>query len=250
MINKDTLMNIGLTKNETDVYLFLLQTEESLAGEIAKKTGISRTYVYDTIEGLIQRGLVSYVIRNNKRFYRAAHPTKIIDYLKYQEENVSLLLPALLALHKPAASKPVVEVYDGKEGIKSIFATMFKVKPREWLALGSAGKSVEILGRDFVDILETRRAKLGIVMKIIMNLTEGSRKRGEQLRKFPLTHVRYIAETYDRPISTYVFGNYTAIVLWMKENPLAILIQNKDIARSFEKHFQIMWELSKKRYEA
>ena len=246
MINKDTLIQIGLTKNETDVYLCLLQLEEALAGEIAKKTGISRTYIYDTVEKLIQKGLVSYVIRNGKRYYRAASPKKIIDYLKDQEAKINIILPQLLALHKPLTKKPIIEVYDGPEGMKNIYTIMFRTKPKNWCLLGSSGKAEEVVGHDFLDIMESRRSKLGINFKCLMNPTRKARKRGKELSKFPLTEVRYLIQEYVSPVSTYLFGDYTSLMLWMKEKPLAVLIHDKDITNSFKEHFKLLWKLSKK----
>lgn len=237
-------MQIGLTKNETEVYLCLLQLEESLAGDISKETKISRTYIYDTIEKLMQKGLVSYVIRNGKRYYRAAPPNKIIDYLKDREAKINLILPELLALHKPLIKKPIVEVYDGPEGMKNIYTIMFKLKPRDWLLLGSSGKAEEVVGHDFLDIMESRRAKLRITLKCLMNPTKQARKRGKELVQFPLTQVRYLTQEYVSPVSIYLFGEYTSLMLWMKEKPLAVLIHDKDIANSFKEHFKILWNLT------
>ena len=245
MIDKDVLIQIGLTKNETDVYLCLLQLDESLAGEISKRTNISRTYIYDTIEKLQQKGLVSYVVRNGKRYYRAASPNKIIDYLKDQEAKVNLILPELLNLHKPLAKKPLVEVYDGPEGMKNIYTIMFRLKPKEWWLLGSSGKAEEVVGHDFLDIMESRRSKLGIRFKCLMNPTEQARKRGKELTQFPLTEVRYLVQQYVSPVSIYLFGDYTSLMLWMREKPLAVLIKDKDITHSFKEHFKILWDISK-----
>lgn len=247
MIDKDILIKIGLTKNETDVYLCLLQLEEALAGEISKKTRISRTYIYDTIEKLTRKGLVSYVVRNGRRFYRAASPNRLIDYLQEQESKVNLILPQLLLLHKPLPKKPLVEVYDGREGMKNIYTIMFKVKPKEWRLLGSSGKAEEVVGHDFLDIMESRRAKLKIKFKCLMNPTEQAMKRGCELVKFPLTEVRYLKQDYVSPVSVYLFGEFTALMLWIKEKPLAVLIQDEDITNSFIEHFNVLWSISKGR---
>ena len=246
MIDKDVLMDIGLTKNETEVYLYLLQTEEALAGEISKSTKISRTYIYDTIQRLQQKGFVSYVIRNGKRFYRAAEPEKIIDYLKFQESNVNLILPQLIALRKPTTSKPIIEVYDGAQGMKNIFTILYKVRPKDWLIMGSSGKSAEVLGEDFADIMESRRVKLGIKMKALMTKTEKGIKTAQRLISYRLTEVRYMSQDYENMVATYIFGDYVTMMLWMKEKPLAILIKDRDIASSFEKHFYVMWALASK----
>jgi sugar-specific transcriptional regulator TrmB len=245
MIDKDVLINIGLTKNETDVYLCLLRLKEALAGDIAKKTGISRTYIYDTIEKLNQKGLASYVVKNNKRYYRAGSPSKIIDYLKEQASRVNNIIPELLLMHKPLSNKPIVEIYDGPEGMKSILSTFLNSKTKDWLVLGSSGNAESVIG-EYLDIFEARRIKQKIKMYSLMNLSEGGIRRGNILEKYPLTQVRYLPKEYTSLVSVYVFGEYISLMLWMKEKPLGVLIKDRDISESFRKHFWVLWELSKK----
>ena len=50
----EELKQIGLTTNESKVYLALLDLGPSLAGQISRKTGLHRRTVYDTTEGLIK----------------------------------------------------------------------------------------------------------------------------------------------------------------------------------------------------
>ncbi len=159
---------------------------------------------------------------------------------------MNLILPKLLSMHKPLAKKPLVEVYDGPEGMRNIYTIMFRLKPKQWLLLGSSGKAEEVVRHDFLDIMETRRAKLKIKLKCLMNPTEKARKRGKELSGFPLTEVRYLTQEYVSPVSIYLFGNYTSLMLWMKEKPLAVLIKDKDITDSLKAHFKILWKVSKK----
>ena len=61
------LKQAGLTDNESKVYLALIDLGPSLAGQIARKTGMHRRTVYDTIEMLIQKGLIGYIKKNNRK---------------------------------------------------------------------------------------------------------------------------------------------------------------------------------------
>ena len=63
--------------------------------------------------------------------------------------------------------------------------------------------------------------------------------------KSPLSENRKLSKEFASPTTTAVYGDNIAIFLWF-EVPKVILIQNKDLARSYEKHFELMWKQAKK----
>ena len=63
------LENLGLSNVEAKVYLALLEVGSVVANKIAEQSGIHRRTVYDALETLIEKGLVSFVIEANKKYY-------------------------------------------------------------------------------------------------------------------------------------------------------------------------------------
>ena len=72
----------GLTPNEAKVYLTLLNLKQSGATKISEKCGLFRTLVYDILTKLIEKGLVSYIIKSKKRRYIASNPKRLLELLK------------------------------------------------------------------------------------------------------------------------------------------------------------------------
>ena len=70
------------------------------ATQITKYTGLHRPNIYDIIEKLHKKGLASFVIKNNVKYFRASSPTKILDYIKEKEEKIKKILPELIELSK------------------------------------------------------------------------------------------------------------------------------------------------------
>ncbi|MBU2442745.1 MAG: helix-turn-helix domain-containing protein, partial [Nanoarchaeota archaeon] len=68
MAEIDILEDLGLSEAEAKVYLALLETGSTLAGPIIKKTGLHRGTTYQILQRLIEKGLVSYVIKAGKRY--------------------------------------------------------------------------------------------------------------------------------------------------------------------------------------
>ena len=76
------LEGLGLTKGEIKVYFALLEIGSSTTGEVIKKAKVSRSKVYEMLDRLIDRGLVSFVIRENTKYFEAADPDHILHYVR------------------------------------------------------------------------------------------------------------------------------------------------------------------------
>src|SRR3989338_7234757 len=105
-MQRDLLLRAGLSEREVRVYTALLKDGELGASSLARKTGLIRTNAYDVLNGLLRKGVVSYLIRNGKKYFRAAEPEKVLDFIRTQqqdlhevEEEVHAILPQLRPTH-------------------------------------------------------------------------------------------------------------------------------------------------------
>ena len=91
-MNTEVLQEFGLSKTEAKVYLALLELGKSKAGEVTKKSLVNRTNVYDALERLIEKGLVSYVSENNKKVFEAVNPQRLQEILKDKHEKLGKIV--------------------------------------------------------------------------------------------------------------------------------------------------------------
>jgi sugar-specific transcriptional regulator TrmB len=70
-MEEKSLEKIGLTKNETKVYLALLKIGTSKVGEILKESKLNSGKIYEVINSLEQKGLVSESTINNVKHFTA-----------------------------------------------------------------------------------------------------------------------------------------------------------------------------------
>lgn len=239
----EKLKQIGLNDKESRVYLALLELEDALVSEISDRTGINRSLLYSVLSDLAGKGLVTYIIKNNTRHYRAAEPEKMLSMLKDKEKALQSILPELVALHKPRAKKPIVEILEGKEGIKTIMNDVLRLR-KEWFAFGVPGKGPEILGPG-VHAFEKERQKTGISLSVLCVKTKDGLNRGKEFSQMKHTEVRYMPEIYESPASNWIYGDRIAVIFWYKEFPFAIRIIDKNLAESYKNHFKAMWISSK-----
>ncbi|MFA5020429.1 MAG: helix-turn-helix domain-containing protein [Candidatus Pacearchaeota archaeon] len=243
MVNTDILKEIGLLEEEIKVYMTLLKIDSSLASNVAKKSDLERSLTYKILGNLIKKGFVSYVIKNNVKYFSPVSPNKIIDILKDKQEKLEEIIPELNSLFEPKEEKPIVEIFEGIEGIKTILKDILKIK-QEWFAFGS-GKGPETLSY-YVEHWEKERVKNKILMKAILDSSEQGLKRGKNLSKLNFTEVKYSDEKNSSPSSIWIYGNRVAVITWTKEYPFAIRTISKEVSTSYKNYFNALWKAAKK----
>lgn len=231
------LEKIGLNLNEAKIYLALLELGQAQAGDISKKTQINRTTVYDSIERLIQNGLVTFVISANKKVFKPVAPKKLLNQIEEKENAVKEILPELECLFAQSKEKEETDIYKGRKGIKSILDDILNCK--EYVAFGSSGKFLEIMQHDFI-IFQKQKRELKINSRVI--LSESSKK--TETVKVAYSNFKYIPDEFSAPTTTFVFSDKVAIIIW-GEIPVATVIKSKDVAKSYKNYFEMLWKIAK-----
>ena len=159
------IQEIGLSNTEVKVYLALLELGSALAGEITKKSMVNRTNVYDALERLIEKGLVSYVISANRKVFEPVKPERLQNILKEKQEKLDSILSELKLKYKMSKPKEEATIFKGKKGIKSILEDALKEK-KEIYAYGAEGRFKNLFPA-YHKHWNSRRAKLGIKVNMI-----------------------------------------------------------------------------------
>ena len=127
-----SLEEIGLTEGEARVYIALLEVGKSSVGPVIKKSKISPSKVYDVLNRLMKKGIVTSVIGGKTRFYRALPPERLKtllddkrnsynEMLKNQEKVLTSLIPVLEFQREKDEQKEGAEILEGVRGIKTFF---------------------------------------------------------------------------------------------------------------------------------
>jgi len=140
---KDTLKNIGLSETETKVYLALLELGPALAGVITKKSNVNRTNVYDALERLIGKGLVSYVMSANRKKFEPVNPNRLNEMLREKQDKLDIIMHELQSKYVASYEKEEATIFRGKKGIKSIFEEILKEK-KDLFAYGAEGRFADL----------------------------------------------------------------------------------------------------------
>lgn len=233
----EVLKQFGLTHNEALIYQALLELGPSLAGQISRKTGLHRRTVYDTTEMLIQKGLIGYILKNNRRFFEAASPEKFLDIIKEKENLINNSLSEMMLLYTKTQEKQETNFYKGKQGLKTVMEDQLKQGTKEILILGASPLAYEIL-EFYFKWFDVKRRKQKIKARIIFN-------KSDKKPRISLAEIKYLPKKYTSPLAVNIYRDKVAIILWSKDNPIAIVIKNKDVSEGYKKYFELMWRVAK-----
>lgn len=247
-MNTQTLVSLGLSKREAEVYYTLLQVEDSLASEVSEKTHESRTNTYDTLSSLIKKGLISYVIKNNRKYFMATNPKKLLDWIdlkkegiEKEKENVEKLIPDLLKMKLPKEKKVAVEVYEGKEGLRTMFKETIessKETKKEFIIFGAIAGTLRELDPIYHERYYKEREKYKIKSRYIFI-------EGEKHPVAPYSQYKYLPKIYKSFVATCIHGD--EVSFWLLTKPeIVILIKSKDLAETYRSNFKALWKIAKK----
>src|SRR3989344_3370012 len=166
-MNEKLLKEIGLTDIEIKVYLVLLKEGSSLAGDITRNTGIHRRTVYDAIERLVEKGLISYIKTNNRKYFEAYNPKKLLEVLKEKEQSIKEIVPELEKRFNFSKEKKETLFFRGEQALKTIFDDQI-AEGKEILVLASTIEIKNILEYYFPKFNLQRKEK-NIKMKMLFS---------------------------------------------------------------------------------
>lgn len=245
------LINFGLAEKEAKIYLALLELETATVFEVAKESGINRSSAYVVLEALKEKGLAGTSDDKKVRRYVAASP-EILLYsakaaAKKQEDlkmGIESIIPELKALHKGTKRRPIVKVFEGENGAKEVYRSLFSTNAKE---IRTYANPVNIFKRvpEFIQWFDDERFKRKIKMFAINPATKEVLELYRRATPHQPAEVVLIPEDKFKFSSDVgIFGD-TVTFISPKEN-FGIVIESQEIAEMLRGSFDLAWEEAKR----
>lgn len=247
----EKLKEIGLTTGEIKVYGALLEIGLSAKGKISKKAGVSESKIYEILNRLSKKGLVSFVEKRKGgrivMHYKANDPVMLKEFLNAkrheidnEEKIVEKFLPLLKMKMKAVEKEYSAVIYEGFNGIKTANKELLEnaIKGDEWLAMGIRSDKPKEYNLYWINFLRQRAAK-GIKARAIF--VDKNTWYFNEFIKLKLTKVAYLPSI--SPAAIIVFGSNVMLYNY-EEYPSCLKIVNNGIAESFKSLFESMWKIA------
>jgi sugar-specific transcriptional regulator TrmB len=247
MINK-LFEQLNFSEKESRVYLALMELGSTKATDIAKKTGLNRTSVYDLLEVLLRKGLVSKYKKGSATLFNAHDPKQLLSYLdrekeetakniEKQKQKVSELLPQLISLQNIYTTKPKVQFFEGEKGMREAYEDTLTSK-EIIMAYANVETMHEGLPNFFPEYYK-RRAEKKIFIRAIMPRNALSLERAKHNQE-EMRDTRLLPETemtFSPEVNIY--NNKILIASWKEK--MAIIIESKELADLQKMTFNLLW---------
>lgn len=234
------LKDLGFHEKEAGIYLATLELGKTTILEIAKRSGIKRTTVYELLPNLENKGLINRTKEGKKFYFVAENPRTVAQVIKEHEKRFAEALPELMAMFNSQENKPKVFFYQGVTEVQRMYEdTLHEGKPL--LNYTSIADLYQYLEKSWVDDYIKRRNKLGIKTRIIavdsLEAQEWAASAPNELRE-----MRLVPKT-KQPFSAdvHVYGNKVIITTY-RNNLFGLMIEDENIAAMQRMAFELMWQ--------
>ncbi len=245
---EQVLQEIGLTQNEIKIYLALLELGESKSGEILKKSGLNSGKIYEILDSLQKKGIVSFIIKSGVKYFSPANPKRLLDYLSEkkqvilkQEEDYKSILPELLKKVSLKSPKARIEIFTGIKGMKTAYAKELEFSKSNTiyvLGVASSTKYEKQIWDFFTYNHQPKRERKGYkVKKLLTRDAKNDKKYHEKDAE-----IKFLP--YASLVSMNIIGNLTTIGLFTEEL-IFISVENQEIADNFVEQFNSIWKIAK-----
>lgn len=216
------LQNLGLSKNEVQVYLYLALSKERKASEISEALNLHRTNTYRILQDLEKKSLVSSVFEKPLKFI-ATPFERAIDTLietkklriKRLERKRKALINVWLSLPKPEIKeqrKEVFQILEGEEQIDAKTTEIIQNAQREINVFASEEDLPRFYNSGFMEKLEKLSKK-----KLDINLlTSNSPKSRFFVEKIRLHNKRYVSADNDA-IPTFILIDQKQLIFIIRK---------------------------------
>lgn len=245
----ELLQQLGLAQNEARIYETLLREGNSGVSHISSNSQVHRRNVYDSLNRLLEKGLVFEIRSENENQYQAVSPHKLSELLQEKQVALDKVMPDLDTLYQGKPDRKEVFIYKGIEGWKNYLRDLVRVGEDYYVIdAKSQISSPKLKGIAEHFLAELKRAN--ITPYRIYN----HRLKSPQYSKtvsFLGGEYRFLPEKYSTSCTTAVFGDYVVFFSGSQladfdENDTFTVIMNHEIALAYKTWARLFWEVSEK----
>ncbi|PIZ95838.1 MAG: hypothetical protein COX80_03115 [Candidatus Magasanikbacteria bacterium CG_4_10_14_0_2_um_filter_33_14] len=234
------LTNLGLSENESLLYLTSLENGQKTVQELSTLTKLSRVTIYALIDSLKNQGLITSVEKGKKTLFAAEPPQRLLNFgeqrLQDLKATVSEMKAGLDELDlKARGEKPVVKLFEGDESLKALAEDIVHSKPKEIYEFEDLEAFRKIPIGDVV--LNDLYGKL-IKMKINRKLVYGTSTRPP--KKFS-NYEQVYSFKLDGELkgSILAYNNKLALSVY-KDKQMVVLIESPELVQTFKKLLDLL----------
>ncbi len=239
MDKNNILEKLGLTKNESAIYLALLEMGTSNISQISEKTSIHRPLVYKALPSLLEKKLITQTQKLKNVVYGAEPPNRLETLFDDLKINFFEILPDLEDAYSTSEKKPKIRFLEGRDGTKRIFDDVVRsLKKNDVFYRFSSNKDGNEKKDKYVPrIYRKMRDEKKLQREVITNIQTAQHKK-PSLDRFAKTMPGDFGP-FEHNVTEIIYGDKIAFIDYNSET--CMIIESKRIAEFQKQIFQTLY---------
>lgn len=234
---KDALLDVGLSETEAEIYLQLVKKGSLTAVSIAKEIKVHRRTIYDNLNILLNKGLVTYHLEDNVKYFQANDPAVLKEREEEKLDAINKILPTLNTYYSTPRKNPQVEVFKGLDAVKTLLYDMQETDEGiRWL-----GGGFKLLENLTVHKKKIARTLATLSLKIIQPKPE----QDVFTEYFSESEIRFVNHGYATGVAFFIYGDTVITGSIIHDDFFVIRTQDAAIAQAYKNIFEMLWKASK-----
>jgi sugar-specific transcriptional regulator TrmB len=245
---------LGLNPKSATVYETLLTRGPLPAQAIAEETNMKRPTVYVLLDELKKTGLATERKMGKKTVFVIEHPNVLRQLAERQLQTMESLvarldreLPALASDFERTQTRPGIQVFEGKEGLKRVFQDIYGPGKDEVYGAVTIEKVDAVFPKVLAKQLIPQRIKNHILAKSFIGDTPAGRTVHKNDKKQYRQSILLNPKKYPLPAEIDVYNDKIAMLSFERGEFVGLLIQNKAFADTLKSLLALAFELAKNR---
>jgi len=248
----EQLEAIGLTNGEARVYKALCENGASSVGPICGISKVHRSIIYQILEKLIDKGVVSFIVKDKTKIYQAAPPNQLLQFVEEEQSELENKKKKLIEIFplitqlQATGKRANATLYSGSQGLfTATFNILDRLKKGEYYYMVNIPAVQPSYHHAMWEKFQRIRSERGILGRQLYNsavddktLKTRNAHKGVDARRMPIK--------FETPPTYYfIYKDVTVIALSQGATPLAVEIVNQEIADGFRAYCEWLWKNSK-----
>lgn len=243
-MHADIFQEIGLSPNEAKIYETLIDEGEAAVGVISQKGGIHRRNVYDSINRLIEKGLVFQILGKGENQYKAVDPAKLLEIIREKETKLNSILPDLQKKYDATPHNQEAFIYRGIEGFKNYLRDILRRK-KDVYFIGAKGLWFDPKLKSFLTGFLLEAQRLNIKYNHIFDA--GIREKAPNIIEKLGKPYKFLPAEYSTGSALDIFGDHIATFSGLgigeiNEDITIYIIIDQTLAEGYRTWFKFMWD--------
>ncbi len=250
--SKKSLVGMGLTHTEANIYLSGLAAGPLTIQELAQKTKIKRPTIYHAIKTLADKGLVMEKKSGNKSRFAMSAPENIRGLLELQKEKIEerargldKIIPLLASMQSTDQKDGISIVqYDGIDGMKTVMDIAFYCKSKHWEIIAPLKNFLRDYDKEYATRYLNARKYHGITARTLWEFTMPEQRELSKEER-DSRNPRFMPVAMQGKFNSMMILFDDKIAIFSSYKTLsAVLITSKELHAMFLAMFEGLWEFS------